>query len=116
MTSVIVSVEFCINTEQISRYLLVDCRIELVKSERKKLEDLIKSRTANFVIPTSIHSHLHIAPIMLGTKELESIKDFLVELAHEAGGMIMAAHPSTESSGSKKNGRSAFNSTFAAKA
>jgi len=34
---------------------------------------------------------------------LEKIRDFLVSIANEAGDMILAAHPSTGSSGSKKN-------------
>jgi myo-inositol-1(or 4)-monophosphatase len=37
------------------------------------------------------------------TKELEGIRDFLVSVAHEAGDMILSAHPTTGSSGSKKN-------------
>jgi myo-inositol-1(or 4)-monophosphatase len=41
---------------------------------------------------------------MLETKELQEIRDFLVEIAHEAGDMILTAVPTTGSSGSKKNG------------
>jgi myo-inositol-1(or 4)-monophosphatase len=39
----------------------------------------------------------------MDVKQLEEIKDFLVGVAHEAGDMIVSAHPSTGSSGSKKN-------------
>jgi hypothetical protein len=39
---------------------------------------------------------------------LEEIRDFLVAIANEAGDIILAAHPSTGSSGSKKNCRSSF--------
>lgn len=37
------------------------------------------------------------------TKELVEIKDFLVSIAEEAGAMIMAAKPTNDASGSKKN-------------
>ena len=39
----------------------------------------------------------------MDVKKLEEIKDFLVQIAHEAGDMITTAHPTTGASGSKKN-------------
>jgi len=36
-------------------------------------------------------------------KQLEEIRDFLIQIAHDAADMILSAHPSTGSSGSKKN-------------
>ncbi|KAF2424916.1 inositol monophosphatase [Tothia fuscella] len=39
----------------------------------------------------------------MDVKQLEEIRDHLVSIAHKAGDMITAAHPSTGSSGSKKN-------------
>jgi hypothetical protein len=44
----------------------------------------------------------------MDVKELEQIRDFLVTIAHEAGDMIMSAHPTTGSSGSKKNCKSTY--------
>lgn len=40
---------------------------------------------------------------MLGEKDLEEIQEFLINIAHEAGDMILSAHPSTGGTGSKKN-------------
>jgi len=40
---------------------------------------------------------------MLSEKELEEIKDFLIQIAYEAGDMIRSAHPSAEETGSKIN-------------
>lgn len=37
------------------------------------------------------------------TKKLENIRDFLVAIAYEAAEMIISAHPTTGTSGSKKN-------------
>lgn len=42
---------------------------------------------------------------MLGENELDEIKEFLIEIANEAGEMILAAHPSTSGIGSKLNCR-----------
>jgi myo-inositol-1(or 4)-monophosphatase len=35
--------------------------------------------------------------------DLQEIHDFLITIAHKAGEMITAAHPSTGAAGSKKN-------------
>jgi hypothetical protein len=42
----------------------------------------------------------------MDVKQLEEIKDFLVQIAHDAGDMITTAHPTTGASGSKKNCKS----------
>lgn len=47
--------------------------------------------------------HLWIVKAKMDSKELIDIKDFLVSIAQEAGAMIMAAKPTNDASGSKKN-------------
>jgi len=42
---------------------------------------------------------------MLGEKELEEIQEFLINIAHAAGDMILSAHPSIGGIGSKLNCR-----------